>query len=61
MAGNTPHFDRLVIGGCHQFVAIIGERDTSHSSQMSFDDLGLSFSIIHKNKTILIRTPIMAE
>lgn len=39
VAGNTPHFDRLVVRGRHQSLAIVGESNTSHSSSVSFDDL----------------------
>lgn len=49
MAGNAPHFHRLVIRGRHQFVAFVGESNTSHSCRMSFDDFWLSFSTTHRN------------
>lgn len=45
---NTPHFDRLVVWGCHQSVAIMGEGNTAYSGRVSFEHWRLALSTVHR-------------
>lgn len=52
---NTPHLDRLVIGRCHQSLAVVGESNAAYGGGVSFEHRRFSFPMTHTKNTVNLR------